>query len=57
MAILIYLGVFNIIAAIVAIVWLETRPAARRQREAIRGLSIGRETLLAGIVSYSEVES
>lgn len=57
MTILIYLGAFNIIAAIVAIAWLETRPAARREREAIRGLSIGRETLLTGIVSCSEVES
>lgn len=53
MSILIYLGVFNIIASIVAIAWLEMRPVARRERKAIKGIGHGEAAFLSSIVSYS----
>lgn len=53
MQLLIYLGLSNIIVAIVVLAWFETRPAARREREAIKGIGHGQSALLSSIVSYS----
>lgn len=53
MAILIYLGLSNIIVAIAVLAWFETRPAARRERKAIKGIGHGQSALLSSIVSYS----
>ena len=56
MTILIYLGTFNIIAAIVAIAWLETRPATRESVQRVSMGDIGRLNLCQGIINYSNDE-
>ncbi len=56
MTILIYLGAFNIIAAIVAVAWLETRPASRKSVRRISMGDIGRLNLCQGIINYSNDE-
>lgn len=56
MAILIYLGAFNIIAAIMALAWLETRPASCESVRRISMGDIGRFNLCQGIINYSNDE-
>lgn len=56
MTILIYLGAFNIIAAIVAIAWIETRPVSRESVQRISMGDIGLLNLCQGIINYSNDE-